>query len=172
MLEVEVKARIIREVVEQKLLAIGAWLVKKERQIDTYFNHPCRDFKARDEALRVREIKGQMYLTYKGPKIDPETKTRTEVEIKVGKEIFALLESLGFTPLQRVTKERKLYHWQGLKICVDEVEKLGSFLEIEGRDKGEKERIFQLLDRLGIHRSSLIRKSYLEIIREKETPSA
>jgi len=168
MLEVEVKARIIREVVQQKLLAIGAHLVKKEKQVDTYFNHPCRDFKARDEALRVRKARKNVYLAYKGPKIDPETKTRKEVEVKVEEGIFALLESLGFTPLKRVIKKRELYHWQGLKICVDEVENLGSFLEIEGKDEREKDKIFQLLNKLNISRSSLTRKSYLEVIMEKD----
>jgi len=95
MLEVEVKAKINQKQVEKKLLAIGASSTGKEEQIDTYFNHPCVDFKLRDEALRVRKVGSKTYLTFKGPKVDPETKTRNEIELEVKGEIFSLLKVLG-----------------------------------------------------------------------------
>lgn len=168
MLEVEVKARITGEGVEKKLWQIGAVLLKEEKQIDFYFSHPCRDFKKTDEALRVRRVGDNLYLTYKGPKTDLETKTRKEVETRVEEEIFLLLGNLGFTLLKQVVKKREFYQWEGLRICIDEVENLGRFLEIEGKEIAQKDRIFHLLNRLDIPFSSLIRKSYLELIMEKE----
>lgn len=165
MLEIEIKTNMLPEQIEDKLLELGAKMLRKEKQIDTYFKHPCYDFKTRDEAFRVREVRGKFYLTYKGPKIDRETKTREEIEIEVESKIFTLLERLGFTPLKKVIKRRKVYQWQKLKIFIDQVEDLGEFLEVEA-DK--KEELFQLIDQLGIPRSSLIRKSYLELLMEKE----
>lgn len=55
-------------------------------ELDLYFQHPCRDFAKTDEGFRVRcqDYEGgesQCFLTYKGPKIDPETKTRKEIDI-------------------------------------------------------------------------------------------
>ena len=40
-------------------------------------------------------------------------------------------------------------------------------LEVEVKSIDEKSSIFRLLDTLGLHRSTLIRRSYLELIMEK-----
>ncbi|MBC7190529.1 class IV adenylate cyclase [Candidatus Aerophobetes bacterium] len=165
-LEVEVKAKINDRKVEEKLLSSGGIFVSEENQVDTYFQHPCYDLKKKDEALRVRESGGNIYLTFKGPRIDKETKTRCEIEVKVEGDIFSLLEAIGFLPLARIKKKRRTFRWRNLQVCVDRVEKLGSFIEIEGKSFEEKHDIFYLLDILGINRGCLIRKSYLELLCE------
>ena len=86
-------------------------------EIDTYFRHPCRDFAQTDEGLRIRKTVSPQsktedcVLTYKGPKIDSETKTRKEIEVSVtdnnGENCRNILESLGFTPVEIVRKFRK-----------------------------------------------------------------
>ncbi len=55
---------------EQRLLQLGGIAGAREDHIDTYFNHPCRDFAATSEALRIRRINGKPLITYKGKK-DP-----------------------------------------------------------------------------------------------------
>ncbi|MCH7990085.1 MAG: class IV adenylate cyclase, partial [Planctomycetes bacterium] len=50
-------------------------------QVDRYFNHPSRDFAQTDEALRIRTMNDRSLLTYKGPLLDAETKTRLEIEL-------------------------------------------------------------------------------------------
>ncbi len=166
MLEVEIKVRIEIEEIKEKLSKLGAKLINEEHQVDTYFHHPCRDFKKNDEALRVRKVAGEHFLTYKGKKLDSQTKTRKEIEIKVDKRVFNLLQSLAFSPAIKVEKQRSFYEWSNLRIFLDKVEGLGEFLEIEGDSWEDRERIFQLLDKLGIQRNKLIRKSYLELIEE------
>ena len=52
-----------------------------EQHRDTYFNHPARDFAETDEAFRIRSIGDDNRLTYKGPLVDKQTKTRQEVEV-------------------------------------------------------------------------------------------
>lgn len=168
MLEVEVKAKINQEKVPEKLLTAGAIPAGEEKQVDTYFNHPCFDFRSKDEALRIRQVDDKIYLTFKGPRIDSETKTRSEIQVEVKGEIFVLLKALGFFPLQQVVKKREFYHWQGLKVSFDKVEGLGNFLEIEGQSREDKDKIFHLLDKLDIKAESLIKKSYLELIMEKD----
>ncbi|RLE14207.1 class IV adenylate cyclase [Candidatus Aerophobetes bacterium] len=167
MLEVELKARVDQEYIRKKLLKEGVKPVKKEKQVDTYFNHPCHDFKSKDEALRVRQAEGRLYLTFKGPRVDTETKTREELEVEVKGDIFALLEALGFVPSKKIIKERETYRWEGLKLFLDKVEGLGSFLEIEGKEVNEKGKIFHLFNKLGIHSDRFIKKSYLELIMEE-----
>lgn len=167
MLEVEVKAKVDEKRVEKKLLELGAEFLGKELQTDTYLNHPCVDFKSRDEALRIRETDGKRYVTFKGPRKNTETKTREELQVEIKGDIRSLLVALGFAPMHKIIKKRKIYHWQALEIMVDRVENLGNFLEVEGKTTEDESKIFHLLDKLGISRSSLTNKSYLELILEK-----
>ena len=75
MIEVEVKARALPETIGN-ILALGATLIGTENHRDLYFNSPLRDFKESDEALRIRIKEEGARLTYKGPKLDKETKSR------------------------------------------------------------------------------------------------
>jgi adenylate cyclase class 2 len=82
MLEVEVKYPIADlAAVRANLLALGAEWVEERTDADQYFNAPDRDFKETDEAFRLRRIGSKNRLTYKGPKRDAATKTRTEIEV-------------------------------------------------------------------------------------------
>ena len=81
MIEIEVKARCnLGDVDIQKL---GGVFVKQEVQEDVYYNHPLRDFRETDEALRVRSIDGRHYLCYKGPRLSGKAKVREEIEVTV-----------------------------------------------------------------------------------------
>jgi len=51
-------------------------------------------------------------------------------------------------------------------ISLDEVEKLGDFLEIETSNLEEREEMIELLEKLGIPRRFSIIKSYLELLNE------
>ena len=82
MLEIEVKYRVDDfGPVEARLRDWGAAQSEERDDADTYFNAPHRDFAQTDEALRVRRIGERSFVTYKGPKIDRTTKTRTEIEV-------------------------------------------------------------------------------------------
>ncbi|MCD6471590.1 class IV adenylate cyclase [Candidatus Aerophobetes bacterium] len=168
MVEVEVKANIEKEGVEKRLALLGIKLIKREHQIDTYFDHSYYNFKKKDEALRVRETKNDLFLTYKGKKLDEETKTRREIEIKVEGKIYSLLKILGFFEVEKVEKIRDFYQWNNLKICLDKVKHLGEFLEIEGKRWKDKKKIFELLKKMNIKKENLIRKSYLELLKKQD----
>ncbi|MCK4491918.1 MAG: class IV adenylate cyclase, partial [Candidatus Altiarchaeales archaeon] len=64
MLEIEIKAPCGD--IKEKLKDIGAVFIKKERQEDTYYNAPHKDFRETDEVLRVRRVGSSYLLTYKG----------------------------------------------------------------------------------------------------------
>jgi len=166
-LEVEVKVRINIEKVKNKLSNLGVKFIRDQHQLDTYFSHPCRDFKKSDEALRVRITANKYFLTYKGKKLDSQTKTRNEVEIEVNSKIFNLLKALGFSEIRKIEKQRSFYRWDNLGVYLDKVEGLGEFLEVEGNSWEDKKKIFQLLEKLGIKKNRLIRKSYLELVGEE-----
>jgi len=168
MLEVEVKVRVNHKQIKEKLEELKATFIKEVQQEDTYFKHPCWNFKDRDEALRVREEGNIFFLTFKGPKLDKKIKVRKEVQLQVEPEIFELLKEIGFFELKKVRKRRKLYQWENLKVCLDKVEGLGDFLEIEGKSWEDKSIIRELVKKLNIKEESLLTISYLELLLRKQ----
>ena len=84
MYEVELKFRLADEVaIITQLAALGAVAGEQVEQCDLYLNHPQRDFAQTDEALRIRRDGSQNVSTYKGPRVDSQTKTRREIEISL-----------------------------------------------------------------------------------------
>jgi len=168
MLEVEIKARVASlEEIEARLRQKGARYLGEEEQVDTYFAHPCRDFAATDEALRLRRATGRVTLTYKGRKLDAVTKTREEVRLEVESYEAAreILTKLGFDEVAQVRKRRRRYSLGRYLVELDYVDKLGSFVEVE--KKGESyspEELLEFLASLGIGKEAVERRSYLELL--------
>jgi len=170
MIEVEVKARRGPGVLD-KILAMGAVLKGTEHHHDIYFNSPTRDFRRTDEALRIRIKEEGARLTYKGPKLDSRTKSRLEltVEVKDPTAMEKILVELGFRPSGEVRKRRTKYTLGEVTFALDDVDGLGSFLEIEAPAEDDwadkQERVLEILQRLG--QGGSIRKSYLELLEEQ-----
>jgi len=162
--------------IEKKILSMGAKLKWQGEQKDIYYNHPARDFATTDEALRVREEEGTIILTYKGPKIDKLTKTREEIKVQVENmaSIKEILMKLGFKEVGVVKKHRKKYILGEFKVCLDDVDNLGEFVEVEALSYPEKSNddvraqrddILKVFDELGI--KEMERRSYLELLLAK-----
>jgi adenylate cyclase class 2 len=167
-LEIEVKAyanNLAR--VEERLKELGAVFIAAVCEKDTYFSHPNRDFAATDEALRIRVADKQSFLTYKGRKIDAKSKTREEIEVALGDADSAnlILMRLGFKPVAEVSKIRKRYKIGEFEICLDNVEGVGTFVEVEtkGENMGElRDKALAILEKLNLRKTE--RKSYLELL--------
>jgi adenylate cyclase class 2 len=162
------------------LKGLGAEELDAQEHTDRYFNHPARDFAQSDEALRLRSIGNRNFITYKGPKIDPVTKTRQEIEIKYapgGEEserLAEMLTLLSFRETLTVNKTRRVFHlnWDGreVEVLLDDVEGLGQYAEIEtiaeeGEQEAAKECVLSLARKLGLNESE--RRSYLRMLIEK-----
>jgi adenylate cyclase, class 2 len=162
---------------EARLAELGASMAAGQLELDVYFAHPARDFARTDEALRIRRKGPANFITYKGPKIDAVTKTRREIDLGLppGEETArawtGLLEALGFAEAGEVCKLRRKAHvdWQGrrVEISLDEVERLGTFAELELVVEPEgveaaKACIASLAGVLGLEGSE--RRSYLELL--------
>lgn len=176
-IEIEVKAYADDlEEVEESLKKLKAEFIEEEKQRDIYFSHPCKDFKKSDEALRLRYGKaGKAVLTYKGPKLDKASKTREEIKLNLAQNEIdsaeGILKRLGFSEVAVVTKVRRKYALEiegnALKVCLDTVEGLGTFVEgeIEGEDIARgRELIMRIMAEFGLTRFE--RKSYLELLME------
>lgn len=176
MIEVEAKAKIDGfDEMEEKILNLGAIETKTEFQEDLYFNSPIVDFAETDEALRIRTTRSgdaeNIFITYKGPKINKKAKTRKEVEMAIedAEKGNDILESIGFRQVRAVRKNRKYFEYENFEISLDDVEGLDPYMEIEialpdGTDYTEaQESIFKLYEKLGVV-DGFETTSYLELL--------
>lgn len=176
MIEVEVKAKIDSfEDMEKRLNELGALKSKKEFQEDMYFNSPVVDFAKTDEALRIRTTKENektnIFITYKGPKIDKNSKTRKEIEMGIddSEKCAGIFEAIGFRKVMAVRKNRQYFTYKNFEISLDDVEGLEPYMEIEialedGSDYDDAQKsIFELFEKLGIT-DGFERTSYLELL--------
>ena len=162
-----------------KLAGLGVALPAAVEQADLYFNHPAKNFKETDEALRIRREGEKNRITYKGPKLDAQTKTRREIELPLadGDEAFRqfaeLLVVLGFVRVFEVRKRRQeveiTWKEQRVHVALDDVTGLGRFVELEISAGSEqlaaaKACLASLAEFLNLHDSE--RRGYLDLLLE------
>jgi len=193
MIEIELKFPVDDAArLQQRLRELGADHEASEHHVDTYFNHPCRDFAETREALRIRKIDGRPWVTYKGRKLPGAVKARTELEWALdggcadhhstsgdhdGARMRELWIQLGFREVATVTKHRQCYRYRdehgSLAITIDRVEQLGLFAEVEvlADDESEVEaarrRVLAVGATLGFTNSEP--RSYLQMQLEKDS---
>ena len=181
MIEIEIKARINNpKIAFEKINDIGGEYSHTEIQRDIYFNGENKDFRKTDEALRIREIPdGDDFiniLTFKGPKLDAQTKTRKEIEVTIDNKehMTDILINLGYKPSAIVNKVRRIFTYEEYTITVDKLNELGYFIEIEyvaeedDDIKPIQENIFEIFERLGIT-EGFEKTSYLELLEKNKT---
>ena len=168
---------------QTRLAALGCIFHAPIEQADLYFAHPARNFKQTDEALRLRRSGDETCITYKGPKLDPTSKTRREIELPIagadGYEPYReLLEVLGCHAVMEVRKSRTpgTIQWEEaeLEVALDDVAGLGTFIELEivasaTELEAAKQRLTSLAARLGLTQSE--RRGYLDLLLQK-TPDS
>lgn len=181
MSEIEVEAKYPLseplEVWHDRLHRLGARGAAPVDQCDEYFSHPSRDFVASGEAFRLRTVGEHNALTYKGPLLDPATKSRHEIEIGLAggsataQRSREMLVALGFRSAGCVRKRRTVLEltWRGrrLTVALDRVAGLGDFLEIEIVTPesdwiSSRDLLLSFAAELGLERCE--RRSYLELL--------
>jgi len=176
MIEFEIKIPHAIDPVRKALKRAGAKLKKKDFNDDTYYNHPDRDFKVTDEALRIRKTSNSTSLTYKGPKFDERSKSREEIDIKFEEDGLAtILERLSFTIGGQVYKDRETWILDDITITLDKVRDLGEYIEFElvSPEKAKHEVIINqlrsVISGLGLDPDTQITTSYLELLQMEQS---
>lgn len=179
MIEAEIKVKITDSAAMEKLLLqLGFIEGTTVSEQDVYYNGNDRDFRKTDEALRIRAHKDMTTgsennaLTYKGPKLGSESQTRKELEVSVEDpaEMSAILAALGYSPVLEVRKLRRTYHQGEITACVDQVDSLGDYLELEKlvSDKDDYPEavgeLYEWLSKLEIPKTEITLYSYLELL--------
>jgi len=173
MYEVELKVEADHDRVRERLEALGADHLGAVTQADTYYDAPHRDFAETDEAFRIRRESSadetRVELTYKGPKVDADSKTREEIETAVesGADADAIFRALGFEAAAVVEKDRDCYRLDDYTVTLDSVDGLGEFVEVEIEAEAvdaAREGAKDVMDDLGLDPDEQIRTSYLGLL--------
>lgn len=135
-------------------------------QRDTYFEVPRGRLKLREEPDAVATL-----IAYERPDLagSKESRYRLVAVPEPAAVREALAAVLGIAVV--VTKARRLFIYEGVRIHLDRVDHLGDFIEFEGvaGDGDEPGRFGDLLDALrgplGISDEDLVRESYADLLR-------
>jgi adenylate cyclase, class 2 len=141
MREVEVKAHIRNaEELLEKLKELGSVLGEPVTQADTVYvkeTGSMETFLANEHFLRIRKTPEKVIFTLKyhpgrtGNGNSLAMPIEHEVEVTNESELKEMLKLLGFQPALCITKTRRTTDVGEYEVCIDEVEGLGSFIEVE-----------------------------------------
>ncbi len=170
MKEIEIKAYLKnKEAVLKKLAELGCVLSVPIKQIDTVYAKVVgnvEEYLTNDHFLRIREKSdGRFIFTIKKTLSKKVlTKLEHETEIKNAKEMEQAIFIMGYQTANRVIKVRQTTNHKEFEICIDEVEKLGSFIEVEKMSTGDadivRKELNEFLASLGVSVEDEVHKGY------------
>ncbi len=160
MIEVELKTRVDDlEKVKKELSKKDFETVGKAKHVDRIFIHPDQSDHEKKIieggiVARIRGIDDKHVLEFKEISREKNSGIELKHEISDVNAVILFLNKLGFEESFSIIKQREKYRSGELSICLDDVEKLGLFLEVEiivsSSDKKEKalEKCSRILDEL------------------------
>ena len=174
MREIELKFKVDNlDVLINKLKEEQCEISAVKMQNDTIYVQNLDDTESKEGSvwLRVRKENDKIELNYK--KQSKKKMESEEIEFEVSSYELAnqFLKALGYLPWVEVNKKRRYSKYKEYNICIDEVEKLGSFVELEILvDKDNKEdyelALLEVAKKLGINPDKRINSHYDTMISE------
>jgi adenylate cyclase class 2 len=165
-INVEIKAICIDlERIRRILLEKNANFIGLDHQVDTYFCSSSGRLK-----LREGNIENNLIWYQRPDQAGPKTSHCVLYKTEKDSALKAILhDAMGVMVV--VDKEREIYFIDNIKIHLDQVKGLGTFLEIEAQseegDKSEEllnRQCVQLMDEFGIRNEDLVNESYSDLL--------
>jgi homotetrameric cytidine deaminase len=153
----------------ERALALGADDRGEIAQRDTYFHGARGRLKLREQETGGTPLWDELIEYSRADSTDARTSTYRRVPVADAAPLLEALDA-AYGTLGTVTKRRRLLLWDGVRIHLDEVEGLGSFLELEaeaeeGSDlKAEREKVERLRAELGVEDENLVATSYSDLV--------
>lgn len=153
------------EKIRRILLERNAKLIGLDHQVDTYYRSSSGRLK-----LREGNIENNLIWYQRPDQAGPKTSHCVLYKTEKDSALKAILhDAMGVMVV--VDKEREIYFIDNIKIHLDQVKGLGTFLEIEAQseegDKSEEllnRQCVQLMDELGIRNEDLVNESYSDLL--------
>jgi cytidine deaminase len=166
-MNVELKARHADlEAAAARCVALGAADEGVLEQRDTFFA-------ARRGRMKLREIDGAMseLLVYeRSDDPEPAESAYQRVQVLDPAELSDALQAALGSPLVVVSKRRRLFLFEGVRIHLDQVDGLGTFIEFEGvlPDAGDldaaRAKVARLRGELGVQDADLVSVGYADLL--------
>lgn len=181
--EIEVKAALTdKQSFIEALSNLGCELGKEISQDDTVYARTVGsldEYLSNSDFLRLRvQNDGKILFTFKhhsGRIINLDSAPlELELEISSRDTMEKMLALMGYKEAVRIKKLRRKTKYQNWEICVDEVEGLGSFVELEelteenDRVQEVQERMEIFLAKLGVDAESLLKNRYDVMLMQKQ----
>lgn len=167
--EIEVKAKVsdLNRLASQ-LEAMGCAISEPIVQHDEVFINytaPYDQMSSGSNFLRIRQGNGKILFTLKQPQVGELDCLEHEVEISDADEMRQAILLLGYHKAIEVHKTRRKTMCQGYEICLDTVEGLGDFVEVEKITENEdpetvQVELFDFLKQFGITDSDRVLRGY------------
>ena len=163
--EIEIKFRVpdLRALARRLRAAGFRVTTPRTHEMNTLYDLPGEELRARKELLRLREYGTAWTLAHKAGKRTGRHSSREELETGVtdGKQMDLILRALGYLPWFRYEKFRAEWTDGKGQVVVDETP-IGSFCEIEGAPRW----IDSTAKKLGVSRADYITKNYAGLFLE------
>lgn len=146
--EIEAKFRLDDvQRIRQALLRQGAEYRQTVMETNRYFDWPDGTLRQGDRGLRIRvaqpldqegkpakDTSPKITITYKGARQPSQVKVRQEIEFRLDDADAAgeMFQALGLANTLTFQKRRETWELDGCTVELDELPKIGRFLEIEG----------------------------------------
>ena len=175
MLEMELKARLHdKSQLKQTLIREGYQWSVPILQDDVIYIKSDIEKTINIPVFRIRKTGEKTILTLKVQTSDLNTAKELELEVSDDKTMHQILQTIGFETKVEVKKRRMETVYKGYTLSIDEVERLGDFLEIEklGEEGSDSEKEYaemkKVLAELEIRTEDLVTEKYFEMIQKLE----
>ena len=181
MREIEIKVRVAdKSSLLQILSDQNVALSNPVTQRDRVFGRPGVDGGNDNSApwLRIRtETKNgevKQIFTLKKSVTNQMDSIEHETEVDNADELAKIIEHMDFTPYSDLTKTRQKAHDGDVEICVDTVEGLGDFMEVEKLTEEDADydavivELWAVLDKYGLKREDEVTDGYDVLIRKSQ----
>jgi len=170
-LNIEIKARCTDHVAIEKVIQkMNIPFEGMQQQSDTFFNVPNGRLK-----LRESDTKGNFLIPYLRPDVKkPRKSDYVLLDVNDVDQSLNILEKM-FGVRGIVEKTRKVFHYDNIRIHLDQVDDLGNFIELEGviKNKKQKEETLQKIDLLmeifEIKDEDIVINAYIDMLEKKGT---
>lgn len=178
MREIEIKVRVHDKAkLEKALQEAGVKLSQAKKQHDVVYSLPqAVDNDPGANWLRVRtENDTKVIFTLKRSVTGEMDSIEHETEVASEAEITAIIGYLGYELYSDLTKIRRSGHLGEIELCLDEVPRLGTFIEAEKLCEEDvdyrqvAEELWRLLEKLGLSRDDHVTNGYDVLMRRHDT---
>jgi adenylate cyclase class 2 len=175
MIEVESKFRIAgKQKIANRLKELGFIGTDPVHQSDKVFlvkSDSFKTFTPGDPVARIRTVNGVSSMTVKRAINASGDSVEHEMTVDPASAAEGSLLEMGYKAVTDVEKIRTEYKRDDTTVAIDEVSKLGEFLEIEivcneGKEANARDRVMAIATDLGLSEDDIVTKKYDQMMSE------